>query len=496
NDVQSTITTVTDQSTQLLSLVNSLVDSRLNSFFASSQSSSSQLASPVLPSTSQDNVLLSTIATSSSLSSQQDSTPTTNTPPMNSSSALINALLTANNGTLAMGNQNITLSSQPHLAGQNQNTFNFVNNCNNELPAIPAKILKQIKSGRRIQISLSRVLSLPVNCSQLCNGSLGHDLVGLLKDSLAPSTQATYMSGIRSYINFCDSHGLIPFPSSEALLCFFSVFSFNRGIACKTIKVYITGVLHQNSMLGSSLPLALMPILHRVIRGIRRRQGNSLTRRPRKPITTSHLRVISRFLLLCSHPTQDKYMLLAACLTAFFGLLRVSEFSCPSQSRYDPSIHLMKSDVTFNLNHSLMTIRIKGSKTDPFRQGVNIRIAATSNNICPVGAMRNYLALRSSKPGPLFQFHDGKLLTRRTLYALLEQSLPSVSDLNTHSFRIGGASAALSAGASDSMIRIMGRWSSDCYLRYLRVSDFDIQKFTANMAKISHVSSTWDPDKW
>ncbi|XP_066928812.1 uncharacterized protein [Clytia hemisphaerica] len=98
---------------------------------------------------------------------------------------------------------------------------------------LPTSKLVELK-GRRIQISLSRVLSLPVNCSQLCNGSLGHDLVGLLKDSLAPSTQATYMSGIR------------------------------------------------------------------------RRQGNSLTRRPRKPITTSHLRVISRFLLLCSHPTQDK----------------------------------------------------------------------------------------------------------------------------------------------------------------------------------------------
>ncbi|XP_066914569.1 uncharacterized protein [Clytia hemisphaerica] len=41
-----------------------------------------------------------------------------------------------------------------------------------------------------------------------------------------------------------------------------------------------------------------------------------------------------------------------------------------------------------------MTIRIKGSKTDPFRQGVNIRIAATSNNICPVGSKR-----RTQDPG-------------------------------------------------------------------------------------------------
>ena len=304
------------------------------------------------------------------------------------------------------------------------------------------------------------------------------------------------MSGIRSYLNFCETCGLSPFPLSEASLCFYAVFSFNRGLACKTIKVYITGVLHQNSMLGCSANLALMPILHRIIRGIRRRQGNSVTRRPRKPITTSHLKAISKFLFLSGHPVSDKYMLLAACLTAFFGLLRVSEFSCPTTSRFDPTIHLLRSDVSFNLNYSLMTIRIKGSKTDPFRRGVSVRIAATFDTICPVGAMRNFLALRGLKDGPLFQFRDGKFLTRHKVYLLLEQSLPSVPDLNTHSFRIGGASAALTAGASDSMIRIMGRWSSDCYLRYLRISDSDIQKFTANMAKISCVSSAWDPDKW
>uniref|UniRef100_A0A7M5X2K8 Uncharacterized protein n=1 Tax=Clytia hemisphaerica TaxID=252671 RepID=A0A7M5X2K8_9CNID len=103
-------------------------------------------------------------------------------------------------------------------------------------------------------------------------------------------------------------------------VCFFAVYSSNRGIACKTTKVYITGVLHQNSMLGANAPLSLMPVLHRVIRGIQRRQGNTLTRKKRKPITTTHLRKISKFLLLSGHPPHDKYMLLASCLTAFFGL--------------------------------------------------------------------------------------------------------------------------------------------------------------------------------
>ena len=39
-----------------------------------------------------------------------------------------------------------------------------------------------------------------------------------------------------------------------------------------------------------------------------------------------------------------------------------------------------------------------------------------------------------------------------------------------HSLRIGGATAALAAGVSPQMIRLMGRWSSDVYELYCRMS--------------------------
>ena len=82
------------------------------------------------------------------------------------------------------------------------------------------------------------------------------------------------------------------------------------------------------------------------------------------------------------------------------------------------------------------------------------------------------------------------------MHALLDESLPSESGLNTHSFRIRGASIALTPGASDSMICIKGRWSRDCYLCYLHISDSDITKFISNIAKVSGVLSTWHADKW
>ena len=39
-----------------------------------------------------------------------------------------------------------------------------------------------------------------------------------------------------------------------------------------------------------------------------------------------------------------------------------------------------------------------------------------------------------------------------------------------HSLRIGGATAALAAGVSPTLIRLLGRWSSDVYEIYCRMS--------------------------
>ena len=66
--------------------------------------------------------------------------------------------------------------------------------------------------------------------------------------------------------------------------------------------------------------------------------------------------------------------------------------------------------------------------------------------------------------------------------------------MDTHSFRIGGASAAASAGVSDSVIQILGRWSSDTYRRYLRLSDQLISNACCQMSTVNIVNRRWDPD--
>jgi len=99
-------------------------------------------------------------------------------------------------------------------------------------------------------------------------------------------------------------------------------------------------------------------------------------------------------------------------------MLRVSEFTCLSRNRFDAEVNLLVSDITFNTESTLMFVRIKTSKTDPFRVGVTLRLAITNCPLCLVAAMRAYLAFRSTSPGPLFIFDNGGFPNQTLLWQL------------------------------------------------------------------------------
>ena len=224
-----------------------------------------------------------------------------------------------------------------------------------------------------------------------------------------------------------------------------------------------------------------MARLEYILRGIRRIQGNRFTRPVRAPITWQLLQMICRFLVLTEAPF-DRDMLLSAVLLAFFGLLRVSEYTSPALSRSDPNA-LNLDDVTVDTVRDVAKIRIKKSKTDPFRIGVTLRICGISHPLCPVKALRRFLVRRGSSPGPLFIYSNGAFLTRSRVRDLLVRSLPHIENINTHSFRRGGASALSDAGVEGHVIQILGRWKSDAYTKYIQMSEEFLRDTTRSMTK-------------
>ena len=75
---------------------------------------------------------------------------------------------------------------------------------------------------------------------------------------------------------------------------------------------------------------------------------------------------------------------------------------------------------------------------------------------------------------PLFRRADGTAFKVTDVRNVVKWLMTSVGEdarlYGAHSLRIGGATAALAAGVPPATIRLMGRWSSDVYELYVRMT--------------------------
>ena len=211
------------------------------------------------------------------------------------------------------------------------------------------------------------------------------------------------------------------------------------------------------------------PLLKLVIRGIRRKQAQLPLSKSRLPITPKILRDLVKQLHRDPTITQhDKLMLQAAMLLAFFSFLRVSEFTTTAGST---SRFLSRGDVKL-MDHQLKVFLCR-SKTDQLGKGSTITVGCSEDGCCPVRAMRLYLEECRSHPSkPLFHFRHGPPLTARNFRAVLHFHLKSLGlkarCFNTHSVRIGAATAAAKAGLQSSTLKELGRWRSAAFHSYIR----------------------------
>ena len=148
-------------------------------------------------------------------------------------------------------------------------------------------------------------------------------------------------------------------------------------------------------------------------------------------------------------------MLWTAISVAFFGLLRVSEYTCASASSFDPQRALLRRNVT--ISDSILTLLLPMSKTDQLREGAAVSIGVTGDGLCPVSAMAAYLANSShnARAQPLYQFADGRFLTANDINFWLGQLMePGVT---SHSLTIGGATRIAELGAPTWQLQASGR---------------------------------------
>ena len=299
------------------------------------------------------------------------------------------------------------------------------------------------------------------------------DIRRYLSLSVADSTKRTYSTGEKSFIQFLSLYRPLhvqSLPTDEDTLIQYVAY-LAKSVKHSTIKGYLAAVRHFHIRHGYQLNLRKFLRLHLVCRGIKRSQGSSI--RTRLPITVSHLKFFYSLLAIRYTSNYDSLMIWAAMTLAFFGFMRLGELTCNSQ--FSSDAHLTPLDIIFHpsqSNPSQLLVKVKVSKTDPFRMGHTLLIEQTNQSICPVNAMKHYLTRRGITPGPLFIFASGRPLTKDALTAETRQLLSHLgcqaSDYAGHSYRIGAATAAASAGLPPWLVKTLGRWSSDCYERYIQ----------------------------
>ena len=308
---------------------------------------------------------------------------------------------------------------------------------------------------------------------------------------VSPNTARTYEVALQHFLHFVTlasivtPFGQLPLLTEDLLINYVTHCFTNLSLKFNTIKLYLAGIRFHYLKAGFNNPLSGYDRLECILRAIKRRDGgnNSLTR---MPITLDILVKICHVLHSGLFSPITDQMLHCACLMAFFGFLRCGEFTVRNSNTSD---YLRIGDINMAEDRSYYTLFLKVSKTDPFRKGVVIHIFENSK-LEPVKYMYQYITNRISMganaASPLFS-DSGEVLSRdkfisyiRTILSRL--GLPEVNYCG-HSFRIGAATSAAAAGIEDHMIQTLGRWSSNCYTRYIRISKDTIRMAQNHMCK-------------
>ena len=174
-------------------------------------------------------------------------------------------------------------------------------------------------------------------------------------------------------LNNISVDGSIPVVDENMLILFVAHCYSVLHLKYCTIKLYLNGIRFHYLQLGINNPLCStssnLERLHMILRAIKRIQGTAV--RQRLPITFDILHD------MCNKTRQGIFspflniMLEAAFTVAFFGFLRCGEFTC--KSVFDPDTNLTMEDVQIDETSSNIKLRLKSSKTDPFRRGVPLR---------------------------------------------------------------------------------------------------------------------------
>lgn len=281
-----------------------------------------------------------------------------------------------------------------------------------------------------------------------------------LNHAWADSMLWKYRGIITQFHSFCEAENIARhnhLPADEHLLCAFTasrIGSLSGGTVLNQMApLKAWHIFNDAPWLGRSC-------LRYVINSVSNLTPQASRRPSRPPGTHSMLLALAQNLTLSDPLTM-------------WGQVRLGEILSPWEGSFKPlstvCCHHLHPAFNANGSHKCHLPFTKVAKS----KGEDIIICHQWDNLDPISTLEIHLTINPMPANsPLFSYlslHGWRCLTKKNFLAHCN-TVWSAAGLPTtgHSFRIGGTTEFLLAGVSPDIVKALGRWSSDAFLRYWR----------------------------
>ena len=304
-------------------------------------------------------------------------------------------------------------------------------------------------------------------------------LLGSMNASLAQRTWLTYQTAYRRFVNSLLVYDIME-PSVVTvrhLLIFVGVL-LQSEVKAATINSYLSGVRKVVEARGAKLSEDDMALVRAAVKG----QSHKETKKPFRQLMSVELMVHLKTRLaqvretVWSRHNKRVFWLLVTWL--FWSSCRGGEMAMETESQFDPRNNLLWRDVRPTEEGDCVSLTLRSPKEVRGLQNVEVELYRVGGDLCPIMALQRFQ--ERSKLGedpelPVFRWDSGRNITLKKMNAILRDLLKDKlkyeeGNLGIHCFRNSIPSLMKQLGYPEDEIKAQGRWTSEAFLNYVKLS--------------------------
>ena len=313
----------------------------------------------------------------------------------------------------------------------------------------------------------------------------------MIEQDIQKETNEGYKSSFRQYLRFCELFNIAPLPASQITVLYWMAFRTTEVQASSILTNYY-GFKKLCKYHGYPVDDNDWDYIQMAKTTLYKKFG-ARTPNKRLPITFTMAGDMYQYFNMKNYNELVFYTMIVCAIT---GLMRTSEIFAKNKkvSPFSKTKASVKALWNRNLKSHLnkagtkithYTCTVRATKTEKGYCDVQVVWPNGNFPVSPAQLITQYLHLRmrlakthpqlsTSPTAPLFQLLDGSIATiqdiKKRFNILCAEMKLDPSRYTIYSLRIGGATSLARRGVDHRMIQMAGRWTSDAYKLYIKMT--------------------------